>query len=206
MRVRKLMLVAALAVMAAPMGIGAQGQYQADFPVVRHQFLRNDVRQAAYTLMLAAAHVREEVGRTRDGDVGNRLLAAESRLDRLVAQMRTGGGVNVATLDDAFSATDRLLAEHHVRLATWAWTNLRASSVSQVGHDLERATFHYTRSARWESRTLDASTQQVLSDAERVAGQLKGQAADPPKETGTVIAALSRVIIPPQVVAERTGQ
>jgi hypothetical protein len=50
-------------------------------------------------------------------------------------------------------------------------------------------------------RTLDASTQRVVDDAQRVARQI-ADAERLPAETGAVIAALSRAIAPPQI-AER---
>jgi len=176
----------------------AQSQYQADFPVVRHQFVRGEARQAAYTLMLAAAHVRQEVGRCKDAGMGDRLLGAEARLDRLVAQLRAGEVTSVSTLDAAFAATDLVLAEHHVRLAAWGWANRRASSPAEIGHGLDRAAFHYVRGVQEEGRTLDAPTQQVVDDAQRLARQL-ADAERPPGETGAVIDALSRVIAPQQV-------
>ena len=207
MRIRMLTLVAALVAAAVPAGAGAQfGQYHADFPKVREQVLRKEARQAAYTLMIAAAHVREEVGRAREGEVGERLLAAESRLDQLVARLRGGDAPPLDALDAAFAATDRLLAEHHVRLASWGWSTVRATSGHQIGHDLGRAAFHFTRAVRYEDRTLDAATQQVVAEAERVAGLISSAAGELPKETGTAIAALQRVIVPPQVIAQQARQ
>jgi hypothetical protein len=203
MRNRLLTLAAALLSAAAPAAARAQANYQADFPAVRHQFLRGEVRQAAYTLMLASAHVRQEVGRCKDGGVGDRLLAAEARLDRLVTQLRAGQVTSVSTLDATFAAADLLLAEHHVRLAVWGWENQRASSPAEIGHGLDRATFHYVRGVQAEGRTLDASTRRVVDDAQRLARQI-ADTERLPKETGAAIAALSRVIVPPQVVAEQS--
>ena len=202
MRNRLLTLLAALAVTSAPIG-AQQPQYSADFPAVREAFQRGDVKRAAYTLQLASAHVREEVGRCRDGEVGTRLLAAESRLDALAAALKGGSVSSVETLDAAFVATDRMLAEHHVRLATWGWSNLRQSSGWQVGYDLGAAAKHHVRGTRASGRALDDAARQTVADAERLANAIALSPDALPKETGAVIAALGRVILPPQVVAER---
>lgn len=201
MRTRVLTL-AALLLAAAPITTGAQARYEADFPVVRERVARGEVREAAYTLMLASAHLREEVGRCRDGTVGEKLLAAESRLDGLVATLRTGQAAPLATLDATFATADRVLAEHHVVLAAWESANLRASSVADVAHDLDRAVLHFGRGVRWQGRTMDDMEQRAVADAKRLASQLDG-ARSLPGETNAVIAALSRVIVPPQAIAER---
>src|SRR5689334_5315691 len=113
MRNRLLVLVAVTAAAALPASTRAQlPQYQADFPAAREAFQRSDLKRTAYYLQMASVHVREEVGRCKDGDVGNRLMAAESRLDALAAAVRAGGAT-VATLDAAFAGTDHVLAEHH---------------------------------------------------------------------------------------------
>jgi hypothetical protein len=198
MRTRVLTLAALL--LAAPIATSAQSRYEADFPVVRERVARGEMRQAGYTLMLASAHLREEVGRCRDGAVGERLLAAESRLDGLVATLRTGQAAPLASLDASFAAADRVLAEHHVVLAAWETANLRTSSVADVAHDLDRAVLHFGRGVRWQGRPLDAGEQRAMEDAKRLASQLDG-ARTLPGETGAVIAALNRVIVPPQAVA-----
>lgn len=197
----RLLTLAALLLAAAPIATGAQARYEADFPLVRAKVERGEVREAAYTLMLAAAHVRSEVGRCKDGAVGDKLLAAESRLDGLVATLRTGQAAPLPRLDAAFAAADGVLAEHHVSLAAWASANLRASSVSEVGRDLERAGFHFGRGVRSQGRTLDEAEQRAVADASRLASQLDG-AQTLPRETAAVIAALGRVIAPPQAIAE----
>ena len=180
----------------------AQAQYQADFPAARLQFLRGEPREAAYTVMLASAHLREELGRCKDGAIVDRMIAAEARLDGLVARLRAGEVSSVTTLDAAFVASDRLLAEHHVRLAGWAWANQRVNPRADIGSDLDRAAFHFVRGVRAEGRALDASAQQAVDAAQRLARQLGG-AERPPSETGAVIAALARVITPPMVATER---
>lgn len=199
----RLLTLAAVVLAASPLSTGAQSQYQADFPAVRDRVERGQVREAAYTLMLASAHLREEVGRCKDGGIGERLLATESRLDGLVAQLRTGRAASVSTLDSAFASADRVLAEHHVRLAAWGTANLRATSVGEIGHDLGRATFHYGRAVSTEGRALDGMERRALDDAKRLAGELAG-APRLPEGTAAVIAALSRVIVPPQAIAEQT--
>ena len=198
MRIRVLTLVATLLAAAAPAGTGApQSRYEADFPVVRAAFLRNDVRQATQTLLMAAAHLREEVGRAKDGDVGNRLLAAESKLEALAQQVRAGSVSGVATLDAAFAAADRLLAEHHARLAVWGVGNLRQVTAAQLGHDVEAATAHHARATREAGRTLDAPSQQVIADAQRLAGQLTSMTDPPSRELiEPASAALGRLIVP----------
>ncbi len=198
MRTRVLTLAALL--LAAPLAAGAQARYQADFPVVRERVARGEVREAAYTLMLASAHVREEVGRCKDGALAEKLLATESRLDGFVATMRTGQATPLQTLDATFAAADRVLAEHHVALAAWESANLRVSSVAEVGRDLERASFHFGRGVRSLGRALDDAERRAVADADRLAGELAGAHALP-REAADVIAALGRVITPPQAIA-----
>jgi hypothetical protein len=199
MRIRVLTLVATLLATAAPLGSRAQqGRYEADFPVVRAAYLRNDVRQAAQTLLMAAAHLREEVGRVKEADIGNRLLAAESRLEALAQQVRAGGVSGVAALDAAFAAADRLLAEHHARLAVWSVANLRQVTAPQLGHDIEAAAAHHVRAAHEAGRALDAPAQQLLADAQRLAGQLATRTEPPTKElVEPTIVALGRLLVPP---------
>jgi hypothetical protein len=101
---------------------------------------------------------------------------------------------------------DRLLAEHHVRLATWGWSNQRQSSGWQIGYDLGAAAKHHVRGVRESGRALDDAAKLVVADAERVASRIALAPDALPKETGAVIAALGRIILPPQLVAERPPQ
>jgi hypothetical protein len=198
MRNRVFTLAAALLAAAAPLGTRAQeSRYEADFPTIRAQFVRNDVRQAAYTLLVAAAHLREEVGRVKDGEVGNRLLTAESKLEALATQIRAGAVSSVGTLDAAFAAADQLLAEHHVRLALWEAANLRQSTASQIGHDVAAAAAYHARAAREAGRTLDPAAQQVVADAQRLAGQLAAMSEPPSRDLiSPALSALGRLIAP----------
>lgn len=207
MRNRLLTLVAVVGATTVPAGARAQQpQYHADFPAAREAFQRNDLRRASYTLQVASAHVREEVGRCKDGDVGNRLMAAESRLDALAGQVRAGSVSSIGALDAVFAPTDRLLAEHHIRLATWGWSNQRQTANWAIGYDLGAAAKHHVRAVREEGRTLDDAAKQAVADAERLSNQIALSPDALPKETGTAIAALSKVILPAQVVAQGTPQ
>lgn len=201
MRTRLLTLAAVLlaAIPGAARAQTAPTQYRADFPEARARVERGQVREAAYTLMLASAHVREEFGRCRDGSVGERLLAAESQLDGLVAQLRTGSAAPMPKLEAAFAATDRVLAEHHVRLAEWEWANPKVSATVVVGHDLDRAAFHHARGVEESGGTLDPAAQRALYDARQAASRLAtGERA---AAAGPAIVALRQVIAPALVAA-----
>lgn len=196
-------LVVALLVGAAPALLGAQdGRSPADFPEARREFLAGDVRQAAHTLLLASAHLRQELGRCRDELLFDRMRAGEARLDALAARLRAGQGASVAALDAAAVATDRLLAEHHVLAAAWGVENPRHTTVATVGRDVERATFHWTRAERLDGRTPDAAAQRALDDARGLAGRL-ATAERIPADAGRVVAALRTVIVPPVIAIVR---
>jgi hypothetical protein len=198
MRIPVFTLVAVLAAAAAPLGSEAQqSRYEADFPIVRAAFLRNDARQATQTLLMAAAHLREEVGRVKDADLGNRLLEAESKLEALAGQIRAGSVSAVTTLDAAFVSADRLLAEHHARLAVWEAANLRLATAAQIGYDVGAAATHHARAVREAGRTLDPAAQQAIADAQRLSGQLAAMSEPPTRELiEPTITALSRLITP----------
>lgn len=205
-RLVSLAALAAAALLAAlPGSLGAQpttSDYGADFPTVRAQFLDRETRQAAFTLSEASGFVRQQVGRAFDADCGMRLMGAEERLDRLVARLRTGAVGSVATLDSAFASTDRLLAEHHWRLAARAWAVPRLSTPRVLGAELDATAFTYARALGWEGRTPDGEAAAVLADARRVAATLAAATttdlrAAAPRETGAVIDALGRLVAPP---------
>lgn len=192
--------IAAVAILATAAPVAAQSSYQADFPTARRQFVESQSMRAAYTLSIASAYVRQEIGRCKDADVGTRLMSAEDRMDRLVARLRGNAVASVVTLDSAFAQTDRLLAEHHWRLASWELANLRSASRASVGQDLGAAASHFARSFRFANQEPDAAAAQAIADARRIADQIASTDAVP-KETASVLDALGRQIVPPAVVA-----
>jgi hypothetical protein len=146
--------------------------------------------------------VRQELGRCRDAGVGERLMEAEGRLDGLVARLRARGVASVATLDSAFAQTDRLLAEHHWRLATWGLANPRATSRAQVGADVGAAATHFARGEQVGGRELDPEAARVVADARQLADVL-ASTAPIPSNASVVLDALGRRIVVPAVVAHR---
>lgn len=193
-------LAAALLATVVPAASPAQTQYQADFPTARRQFVESQSTRAAYTLSIASAHVRQEIGRCRDADVGTRLMGAEDRIDRLAARLRGNAIESVVTLDSAFAQTDRLLAEHHWRLATWELANQRSATRASVGTDLDAAASHFARSFRFTNQQPSPAAAQAIADARRIAEQIAASDALP-KETAQVADALGRQIAPPAVIA-----
>ena len=191
-------LAAALLAAAAP--VCAQSSYSADLPAVRRLYVDRDAGRAAHTLSLASAYGRQEMGRSRDENVALRLMDTESRLDKLVARLRAKDDVALATLDSTFAQTDRLLAEHHWRLASWGLTVPKEIARRTVGDDIGAAAKFFAQSFRFTGREPDASTALVIDEARRVADTIL--ATDVlPKATRKVMEALGRRIVPPAVVA-----
>ena len=135
---RKILLALVLALAALLSAARALGQGAPDFPTVRRLYAEQQAPRAAYALSVASVYVRQQLGRSHDDEVGTRLMAAESRLDQLAARLRARAVDSAATLDSTFAQTDRLLAEHHWRLASW---ELGAKDVARatVGEDLGAA-------------------------------------------------------------------
>jgi hypothetical protein len=129
-------------------------------------------------------------------------MTAEERLDRLVARLRAGAVGSVATLDNAFAVTDRLLAEHHWRLAARAWAIPRLSTPRALADELSASALTFARALHWEGRTPDGEVATGLADARRVAAALAAAPgtelrAAAPKESGAVLDALGRLVAPP---------
>ena len=202
MRTRRLASVAlsCVALLAAAAPTRAQPTYSADFPAVRRLFVDHEAGRAAYTLSLASAYVRQEMGRSRDENVGLRLMDAESRLDQLVARLRAKADVALPTLDSAFAQTDRLLAEHHWRQASWGLKVPKDIARRTVGEDIGAAAKFLTQSFRFTGREPDAGTTLAIDEARRVAEAILSTDVLP-KDTREVVEALGKKIVPPTVMA-----
>ena len=174
----------------------------ADFLTARRLVAEQQFGRAAYALGAASVYVRQEIGRSRDESVGMRLMDAESRLDGLVARVRASHAPSAASLDSVFAQTDRLLAEHHWRLAGWELANLRSASRASLGQDLGAAASHFARSFRFANQEPSAAAAQAIADARRVADTIASTDAVP-KETASVLEALGRQIVPAVVIAIR---
>ena len=200
MRIRSLVPIVAAALAAT--SLTAQTTYTADFPAVRRLFLDQQQPRAAYTLSVASAYVRQELGRSRDETVGARLVGAEDRLDELVARLRASGVGSVTTLDSAFTQTDMLLAEHHWRLAAWELANPRSASRQMVGEDLGHAATFFAQSFTFAGREPAPAAAAAIAEAKRVSGVIATTDAIP-KETAQVLDALGKLIVPVATVAIR---
>ena len=76
MRTRALMTAATAALLGAivPVPSLAQLDYSADFVTARRHYVEGQPMKAAYTLGIASGYVRQQLGRARDGTVGERLI------------------------------------------------------------------------------------------------------------------------------------
>lgn len=204
MRTRALVAAAAAALLGAVAPVASQGQdrYSADFPGARRLFVEGQAQKAAYTLGVASAYVRQELGRCRDATVGERLMEAEGRIDRLVARLRVNGVGSVVTLDSAFAQTDRLLAEHYWRLAAWELANPKLVARAIVGQDIGAAASHFARSFRFSGQEMAPAAAGAVAEARRIADVIASTDAIP-KEASQVLDALGRHIAPPAVIANR---
>ena len=195
-----LALVFALAALLSAARVLAQGAAP-DFPTVRRLYTAHEPARAAYALNVASVYVRQQLGRSHDDAVGTRLMAAESRLDQLAAGLRARAVDSAATLDSAFAQTDRLLVEHHWRLASW---ELGAKDVARatVGEDLGAAAHFLARSFTFTGRAPDDATAQAIAEARRVADAIATTNALP-RDTRDVLETLGRRIVPPATMAVR---
>ena len=198
---RRILMALAIALAVLLSAARALGQGLPDFPTVRRLYTEHESARSAYALNVASVYVRQQLGRSHDDAVGTRLMAAESRLDQLAARLRARGVDSVATLDSTFAQTDRLLAEHHWRLASW---ELGAKDVARatVGEDLGAAARFLARSFTFTGRAPDDATAQAIAEARRVADAIATTNALP-RDTRDVLETLGRRIVPPAIMATK---
>ncbi len=178
MSVRSLMMALGAILVAAPV-VRAQ-EPDADFALARKQFLAGQARQAANTLLASSAHVRQEIGRCRDEEVGSRLIEGEAQLDKLAASLRAGSIGNVKVLEQALIKIDRALALNHVKLAIAGLVRPRADDIPVIGRDIEHAAFHFERSVTLDGHTLAEAQVAAVDGARKLAKEIDDSKVIPP--------------------------
>ncbi|MBL0171091.1 MAG: hypothetical protein IPP90_10220 [Gemmatimonadaceae bacterium] len=199
MSIRTVCAAIAAIIVASPVALRAQDA-GADFAKARQQFVAGQPRPAAQTLLVASLHVRQEVGRSKDEVVGMRLLDAEGQLEKMAAGIRTGAVSSVKTLDQSLSRIDRLLAQHHLQLASAVIAKPHDNELPMVARDVDRAAFHFERSITLDGHALAADQTAAVTDARALAKEIEGSKSLP-KTAATVVAALERLVVGTTVVA-----
>ena len=194
MSVRTMLLALGAIVMAVPAGLRAQ-ETDADFVLARKQFVAGQTRQAANTLLASSAHVRQEIGRCRDQEVGTRLIEGEAQLDKLAGQLRAGSVSSVKVLDEALVKIDRALFQNHLMLAQAGIVRPRPDDIPVVTRDIEHAAHHFERSITLTGGTLTDEQVKAVESIRKLAEEIDDTKAIP-KEAKTILAAYDAVVNP----------
>jgi len=199
MSIRSLFAALAALFVAIPVATRAQ-ESSADFAKARQQFVAGQGRAAAQTLLVSSVHVRQQLGRSHDEVVGMALLDAEGRLEKLASAIRAGTITGVKTLDQSLTSIDRLLAQHHLQMASALIKRPSVEEIPVLGQDVDRAAFHFERSITLDGRTLIAEQTTAVSDARALAKEI-ATTNSIPKSAADVVAALERQVLMVGVVA-----
>jgi len=194
MSVRTIVLALGAIVMAMPAGLRAQ-ETDADFVLARKQFVAGQTRQAANTLLASSAHVRQEIGRCRDEEVGTRLIEGEAQLDKLAGQLRAGSISSVKVLDEALVKIDRALFQNHLMLAQSGIVRPRPDDIPVVTRDIEHAAYHFERSVTLTGGTLTDEQVKAVESMRKLGKEIDDTKAIP-KEAKTTLAAFDAVVNP----------
>lgn len=199
MSMRSVFVAIAALVVAAPVALSAQ-QTNADFAKARREFLAGQSRQASQTLLIASVLVREQLGRSHDETLGMRLLDAEGQLEKLAASVKAGTVSDVKSLEQALESIDRLLAQHHLQLASEGIAKPAANEIPAIALDVERAAFHFERSITLDGRVLGAEQTAAVSNARTLAKEIE-ETRLVPKSASSVVTALQKHVLGSSVVA-----
>ncbi|MHB1311179.1 MAG: hypothetical protein ACYC3L_04100 [Gemmatimonadaceae bacterium] len=194
MSVRTMLLALGAIVMAVPAGLGAQ-ETDADFVLARKQFVAGQARQAANTLLASSAHVRQEIGRCRDEEVGTRLIEGEAMLDKLASQLRAGTVSSVKVLDEALVKIDRALYQNHLKLAQTGIVRPRPDDIPVLTRDIEHAAYHFERSITLTGGSLTEEQVKAVESLRKLAKEIDDTKAVP-KEAKAILAAYDAVVNP----------
>ena len=194
MSVRTMLLALGAIVMAVPAGLRAQ-ETDADFVLARKQFVAGQARQAANTLLASSAHVRQEIGRCRDEEVGTRLIEGEAMLDKLASQLRAGSVSSVKVLDEALVKIDQALFQNHLKLAQTGIVRPRPDDIPVLTRDIEHAAYHFERSITLTGGTLTEAQVKAVESIRKLAKEIDDTKAVP-KEAKAILAAYDAVVNP----------
>ena len=201
MRMRSLSLAIIALAVAAPVMACAQDEPSADFREARELFVAGHPRQAANLLLMSSLYLRQQVGRNHEEATRMKLLDAESQVEKLGYAVRAGSIASVRTLDRTAMAIDRLLAQHHVQMVSWAIAHPRDPEMPMAAHDMDRAAFHFERALTLDGTPLPPEPAAALADARALAREI-AEAKAMPTRAPQVVATLERLItLAPTVVA-----
>jgi hypothetical protein len=192
MSIRSMLVALAALSLATPAALRAQ-ETEADFVGARKQLMAGQPRAAAQTLLMSSLHVRQQVGRCRTEDVGSRLIDAESQLEKLAAGIRAGT-VGVKAMEKSLMEIDRVLAQHHLQLATANMAHPRADDIPVVAQDIDRGAFHFERSITLNGGVLVAEQLTAVTDARALVKEIETTSAIP-KGAVAVVAALEKMVV-----------
>jgi len=201
MSIRSLYAAFAALVVAAPATLRAQ-EPEADFVKARQQFVAGQPRAAAQTLVISSLAVRQQVGRCRAEDVGTRLMDAEAALEKLASALQKGTVTSVKTLDQQLMQIDRVLAQHHIQLASALMARPRPSDIPVMAADINRAAFHFERSVTLDGHALAGEQASMVADVRALVKTIEATSALP-QGAAAVVAAFEKMLGGNAVVGAR---
>ncbi len=203
MRTRFFSLAVIALALAAPTLMRAQDEPSAEFREAREQFVAGHPRQAGNLLLMSSLYLRQQVGRNHEEATRMKLLDAESQVEKLGYAVRGGSVTSLKTLDRTMVAIDRLLAQHHLQMVSWAIGHPRDPEMPIAAQDIERAAFHFERALTLDGAPLPAEPAAAIADARALAREINAARALPARAP-QVVATLERLVTnAPTVVATR---
>lgn len=190
---RSVFLAVAALVLAPPAMLCSQEE-DIDFAKARREFVAGQPRAAANSLLMASLGVRQQVGRCRDNAVGAELLAAESSLEKLATDLRTGTVKDVRTLDAALTKIDLNLAHHHLLLVKDVIKRPRADNIPTAVRDLDRLAYHFERSFTLNGRRPNDEQAAAITEARGLAKEIETSNAMPGTASATLASIEKQVI------------
>jgi hypothetical protein len=170
-----------------PIPVYPQEEPVADFRVAQEQFAAGQTRQAANTLLRSTLYIRQQVGRSKDEVVGMQLLDAEAALEKLAIAIREGRAGSAKTVVAALVRIDRLLAHHHVQMATGALSKPRTEELPVIARDIRRSAYHYERSFTLDSKAPAPEVMVLLTDVRTLAGEIESTQLVPKHASATLL-------------------
>jgi hypothetical protein len=123
-----------------------------------------------------------------------KLYDAEGQLEKLAASVKAGALTSVKTLDKALIQIDRVLAQHHLQVASAAIAEPRNAAMTIVARDIDRAAFHFERSITLDGRSLSPEQVTATADARTLAKKIEDTKSIP-KEAQSIVATLEKLVV-----------
>jgi hypothetical protein len=186
MSIRSVFAAIAVLLVAAPATLRAQEE-DIDFAKARREFVAGQPRVAANSLLMASLGVRQQVGRCRDEMVGTELLTAESNLEKLAGDLRSGTVKDVKALDEQLTKVDHALAHHHLLLVKDVLKRPRADNIPTAIRDLDRLAYHFERSLTLSGKKPSAEQAQAVADARKLSKDIEASNTIPASANATLL-------------------